>query len=75
MRDAAASMAGSTAHEPVPWFDALYRQGWPRLVRLAWVFTGRHDVDQLELIDTDPVRVPFVPDEAIERLRVHVRTS
>lgn len=32
-------------------------------------------IDRLELIDTEPVRIPFVPDEAIERLRVHVRPA
>lgn len=28
-------------------------------------------VDRLELVDAEPVRVPFTPDEALERLRVH----
>ena len=30
------------------------------------------EIDRFELVDTDPVRVPCVPDEAIERLRVAV---
>jgi cytochrome P450 len=29
-------------------------------------------IDRLELVDTDPRRVPFVPDEALERLTVTV---
>lgn len=33
-------------------------------------FVGR--IDHLELVDTDPVRVPFTPDEALERLWVEV---
>lgn len=69
MRDAAASMAGSTAHEPVPWFDALYRQGWPRLVRLAWVFTGRHDAAE----DRAHAVVVNESDEHTYRLRWYAR--
>lgn len=43
------------------------------LTEVIGAFVAR--IDRLELVDTEPIRIPFVPDEALERLRVQARPA